>query len=150
MEERATKQEWYALQQPQAKYAAHFAAGKIIYPIIAKDARFCLNRNGSYINNRAFAISSDDLFLLGILNSASFWNLIQSTCSPLRGGYFELLGNYLAKMPIPIPSKADRASIAALVEKCLSASLADRGVVEDELDRRVAKLYNPVAKNEGR
>jgi hypothetical protein len=67
LESRATKQEWYELQQPQAKYTAQFAGGKIIYPIIASDARFCLNRNGSYINNRAFAIPCDDLYLLGVL-----------------------------------------------------------------------------------
>jgi hypothetical protein len=147
LEERATKQAWYELQQPQAKYAAQFSEGKLIYPIIARDARFCLNRNGSYINNRAFAIPSDDLFLLGVLNSASFWNLIQATCSPLRGGYFELLGNYLAKMPIPIPVQSDRVAIIALVNKCLNVERSDIVLIEQELDRRVAKLYNSISKD---
>jgi hypothetical protein len=142
LESRATKQEWYELQQPQAKYTAQFAGGKIIYPIIASDARFCLNRNGSYINNRAFAIPCDDLYLLGVLNSKSFWSIVQATCSPLRGGYFELLGNYLAKFPIPVASKAEASSISALVERCLTLDAGERTATEQEIDIQVGRLYS--------
>lgn len=147
LENRATKQEWYELQQPQAKYAAQFARGKLVYPVMAKDARFCLNRDGSYINDKAYAIPSDDLFLLGILNSARFWSLVQSTCSPLRGGFFELRATQIAKIPIPNPSKSDMGSIAALVEQCFNANPPDVNRIERELDLRVDKLYNFIPKD---
>jgi hypothetical protein len=146
LEDRATKQEWYELQQPQAKYAAQFAHGKIVYPVMARGARFCLNRDGSYINDKAYAIPSDDLFLLGILNSARFWSLVQSTCSPLRGGFFELRATQIDKIPIPNSSKSDEGSIAALVEKCLSANAPEISAVEQELDLRVNRLYEFVPK----
>lgn len=145
LEDRATKQEWYELQQPQLKYAAQFRQGKIVYPVMARDSRFCLNRDGSYINDKAYAIPSDDLFLLGILNSARFWDLVQSTCSPLRGGFFELRATQITKIPIPVPSKSECNTIASLVERCLSAP-EDINMIEQELDSRVNRLYNPVTK----
>ncbi len=36
LENRATKQEWYELQQPQLQYSYTFIQPKIMYPIIAK------------------------------------------------------------------------------------------------------------------
>ena len=143
LEDRATKQEWYELQQPQARYAAQFAQGKLVYPVMARDARFCLNRDGSYINDKAYAIPSDDLFLLGVLNSARFWKLVESTCSLLRGGFFELRATQITKIPVPKPSKADRDAIASMVEKCLT-NPADLNMIEQELDSRVNKLYGQV------
>jgi hypothetical protein len=146
LEERATSQEWYELQQPQAKYAAQFARGKLIYPVMAKDARFCLNRDGSYINDKAYAIPSDDLFLLGVLNSKRFWSLVESTCSPLRGGFFELRATQISTIPIPIPRASDREAIVALVENCLKLAGNDLVDLERELDTRVETLYDRFAK----
>jgi hypothetical protein len=146
LEERATNQEWYELQQPQAKYAAQFGRGKLIYPVMAKDARFCLNSDGSYINDKAYAIPTGDRFLLGILNSRRFWSLVESTCSPLRGGFFELRATQISKIPIPMPKDTDREAIVALVEKCLSPA-EDLAKIERELDSRVDKLYDHFAKD---
>ncbi|HSV93926.1 MAG TPA: DNA methyltransferase, partial [Desulfobacterales bacterium] len=40
LQNRATRQAWYELQQPQARYAATFLEPKIVYPDIAKEPRF--------------------------------------------------------------------------------------------------------------
>lgn len=141
LENRATKQAWYELQQPQARYAAHFSKPKIVYPIITNEPRFALDTTGAYISDKVYAIPTDDLFLLGVLNSSAFWRLIVVLCSPLRGGFYELRVTQLANMPIPNASKAERSKIASLVERCLTKEASGRIDSEAEIDERIAKLY---------
>lgn len=141
LEKRATKQEWYELQQPQARYAVHFDKPKIVYPIITNEPRFALDTTGAYINDKVYAIPTDDLYLLGVLNSSAFWRVITALCSPLRGGFFELRVTQLANMPIPDASKIERSKIESLVERCLTVEGSDRVEIEAEIDERIAKLY---------
>jgi type I restriction-modification system DNA methylase subunit len=142
LENRATKQAWYELQQPQARYAAHFDKPKIVYPIITNEPRFALDTTGAYINDKVYAIPTDDLYLLGVLNSSAFWRVITALCSPLRGGFYELRVTQLANMPIPDATKIERSKIASLVERCLTLEDSDRVEIETEIDERIAKLYS--------
>jgi hypothetical protein len=141
LEERATRQEWYELQQPQLRYTSFYKQPKIIYPIIANKPRFAFDTTGSFINDKAFIIPVYDLCLLGILNSSYVWEYLNSICSKLRGGDLELRHIYISKIPIPNASTTEREAISKLVQKCLDAKGADCEAWEKEIDDRVAALY---------
>lgn len=143
LEQRATKQRWYELQQPQQRYERGFQQMKFLVPDIAKEPRFALDRHGTYPANTAYGIVSDDLYLLGALNSSSVAAYYSETSSQVRGGYMRFIYQYIAKIPIPEATPADRAVVAELVQHCLDAGGKGPGVAqwEAEIDERVAFLY---------
>jgi hypothetical protein len=145
LEQRATKQEWYELQQPQMRYTSAFLGPKIVYPIIAKESRFTFDTTSVFTNDKAFIIPSDNKYLLGVLNSKPVWDYLKSICSTLgdaeKGGRLELRAIYMSNVPIPDASASDRNAISALVQKCLDAKGIGCEEWEQEIDERVAALY---------
>ena len=103
LEKRATKQEWYELQQPQFRFARYMDEPKIIFPDIAKAPRFALDETGYYGSNKTYFIPRRDLYLLGLLNSrlGEFYFVI--TCAGLEGKegiYLRFFGQYLEGFPV--------------------------------------------------
>ncbi len=133
---------WFALSRPRPESADLYRCkAKIVYPVIAKEARFTLDITGGFINDKCFAIPSNDLYLLGVLNSSDVWDYLKNSCSKLLGGSYELKTPYILQLPIPAASDADKVAIAALVQQCLDAKGVDCAVWEREIDARVAGLY---------
>jgi hypothetical protein len=66
---RATRQQWYELQQPQYAYKEFFESPKIVFPDIATTPRFVLDEEGHFGSNSIYFIPKRDLYLLGLLNS---------------------------------------------------------------------------------
>ncbi len=95
--------EWYEIQDDVAYYTA-FDQPKIVYPDIAKGPRFSLDINRAYIANTAYCLGTDDLYLLGILNSRLLWFAISFISIPFgtRAGKFRyrLTRQYVEKVPI--------------------------------------------------
>jgi hypothetical protein len=93
----------------------------------------------------AFSIPSNDLYLLGILNSAPAWDYLKSTCFVLgdenKGRRLTLQSIYVSKLPIPDAPETEKQAIAALVQKCLDAKGAGCEAWEAEINARVAALY---------
>lgn len=69
LQQRATKQKWYELQQPQLRFAEYLNEPKIIFPDLATSPRFALDEAGHYGANTVYFIPGRDLFLLALLNS---------------------------------------------------------------------------------
>lgn len=147
LQQRATDQKWFELQQPSVRYAPIYGGPKIVYPEIAKEARFALDATGHFPLKTVFSIPSTDLYLLGVLNSASAWEFLKATCSVLgdaeRGGRLLLSTIYVGNLPIPNALAADRIAIADLVQRCLDAKGQGSRVAEweAEINARVARLY---------
>lgn len=141
LEKRATKQEWYELQQPQMKYAAAFKQPKIVFPDIAKRPRFAFDSAGSFIGDTTFMIATEDLYTLGVLNSSIVENFFVEIGATVRGGYLRFKTQYVEHIPIPDAPAADREAIADLVQGCLDTKGVGREEQEREIDERVAKLY---------
>ncbi len=129
LESRATRQEWYELQQPQYKFKPHMAGPKIIFPDIAKTPRFALDELGRYSSNTTYFIPGRDLYLLGLLNSRLGWFYFSQTCAGLESQgevYLRFFGQYMAGFPVRIidpSSGADRDGrerMVALVERMLA------------------------------
>ena len=64
---RATKQEWYELQQPQYGFKEYLDGPKIIFPDIAKGPRFYLDYEGYYCANTVYFIPSEDKYLFSFI-----------------------------------------------------------------------------------
>ncbi len=141
LEGRATKQEWYELQQPQMRYAPAFERPKIVFPDIAKSLRFAFDTTGAYLGNTAYFVAADDLYLLALLNSSAVERFYVELSAQIRGGYLRFFRQYVEQIPIPDARAADRDAIAELVQKCLDAKGVGCEEWEAEIDGRVAALY---------
>jgi hypothetical protein len=110
LKNRATKQEWYELQQPQHGYKSQLDNPKIVFPDIAKGPRFYLDMNGNYCSNTVYFIPGQDLFLLGLLNSKVGFFYFKNKCAGLEGKndiYLRFFGQYLKDFPVRIINSAD-------------------------------------------
>jgi hypothetical protein len=120
--------EWYEIQDT-IDYHGEFAKPKIIYPDIATTCRFALDRDGYFSSNTTYFIPSDDLYLLGLLNSRLAQFYFSQVCAGLEGGgttYLRFFGQYIEKFPVRAISSSNRSDKARhdkmveLVERMLS------------------------------
>ena len=119
---------WWELRS--CTYYHVLSGRKIIYPDIAKWPRFYLDETGAYISNTAYCLETDDLYLLGILNSKLFWFAIGHISIPFgtrAGRYrYRLIYQYMKQVPIRTINFDDPADVArhdkmvALVEHMLA------------------------------
>ncbi|HNC46529.1 MAG TPA: class I SAM-dependent DNA methyltransferase, partial [Acidobacteriota bacterium] len=98
-----------------------------------------------FTHDTTFFIHTDDLFLLGILNSSCVWDYLCHTAAVLgdsqKRGRMRLKRIYITKIPIPGTLPSDRTAISALVQKCLDSKGVGCEAWEKEIDERVAALY---------
>ncbi len=92
---------WWELRA--CDYYQEFEKPKIIYPDIATNCRFTLDGEGFFSPNTTYFIPSEDLYLLGILNSklANFY--LATVCAGLEGSgtvYLRFFGQYLEAFPV--------------------------------------------------
>ena len=139
LEARATKQEWFELQQAQEAYAPHFTAAKISYPHFNAERNFSFEPVGAFSNDKSYLIPSDDKALLGLLNSRVLWFIVSSMSPPVRGGFHELRVQYVEKLPIPAWGDGARADLAIASEGASNAA-RERLVLQNALTRRVPDL----------
>jgi hypothetical protein len=139
LEARATKQEWFELQQAQEAYAPHFAAPKISYPHFNDTRNFLFEPLGAFSNDKSYLIPSDDRALLGLLNSRVLWFMLSSMSPPVRGGFHELRVQYVEKLPVPAWNDSARAALAAVSEQA-SRAAQERLTLQTALTRRIPDL----------
>jgi len=123
LKKRATKQEWYELQQSQFAYMKYFESPKIVFPDIATAPRFVLDECGYYGSNTIYFIPRHDLYLLGLLNSKLAQFYFQKVCAGLEGKketYLRFFGQYLEGFPVAKADKARHDKIVSLVESMLA------------------------------
>jgi len=142
LEARATKQEWFELQQAQEAYAPHFAVPKISYPHFNDTPNFLFEPLGAFSNDKSYLIPSDDRALLGLLNSRVLWFMLSSMSPPVRGGFHELRVQYVEKLPIPAWNDSARADLAAASEQASKAA-EERLTLQTALTRRIPDLCPP-------
>ncbi len=139
LEKRATKQNWYELQQAQDAYAPHFAKPKISYPHFNAERNFSFEPTGAFSNDKSYLIPSDDLALLALLNSRVAWFVLSSMSPPVRGGYHELRVQYVEQLPIPSWDANTKTALAQISEKATLAA-QKRLTLQVGLTRRIPDL----------
>ncbi len=94
---------------------------KILWPDIAKEPRFVLDRSGLYGEATTFFTASDSYFLLAVLQARTSWYMISYLCHNLgeRAGMirYRLKTQYMVNIPIPNASPADQELLSDLARR---------------------------------
>ncbi|MBU0580864.1 MAG: N-6 DNA methylase [Candidatus Margulisbacteria bacterium] len=112
------KYQWYEIQD-SVDYYLKFEGGKIIWPNLQSDNKFCWDEKGNYINAPAVILPTDNKWLLGILNSNVVWFFLQGICARRSGGFIEVKPQYFQQIPIPGLDDNKKASMGILVNEII-------------------------------
>ena len=141
--------QWYEIQD-STEYYTEFEKAKIIAPAIVQKATFAYDTEGFYSNDKTSIIPSDDLFLLGILNSKISDFVFKQIASTKQGDYFEQKPMYLSQLPIRRTDFANPAEksahdeIVRLVEWMLALQKERQSVTPEEDDDRARNLEREI------
>lgn len=138
LEARATKQEWFELQQAQEAYVPHFEGGKVTYPEFCDTNQF-LTDSGNYLNNKCYFVSTADEWLASFLNSRVSWFSITGNSVPVRGGFYQMHSQFVEQVPIPAWNDSARAKLAFTSEQAKRAA-RERLTLQTALTRRIPDL----------
>jgi len=137
---------WYELRP--CSYYNIFETPKILYPDIALESRFTFDTKKFYPNATLFIIPTNDLYLLGLLNSKLIWFYLSKVCpvigSETKRGRLRLKTVYLSNLPIRV-NNMFKSRIESLVKNILK--MKDKKItietkqIESEIDQIVYKLY---------
>jgi hypothetical protein len=123
-----------------------FDTPKIIFPNLQNTNKFAYDSSGTYLNAPAVFLPTNDLSLLGILNSKLVWYFLKSICVIRSGGYIEVKPQYFEQIPIAIRNKAQNDSLLLIVNQILDLKKADpkanTTTLEAEIDQLVYELYS--------
>lgn len=122
---------WWELRACDSYRA--FLAPKINLQIIASSCEFGLDEDGHMLNNSAVFISSNDLFLLAVLNSRVTWWLISKIAQHMKDGGYRIDTQFLVKLPIPDCTETLADEIRSVCRKLLQALRTEEPIVLDEL-----------------
>jgi len=115
-DETGIRYEWYALQRYGSFFYTEFEKSKIIFPEIAMSSRFTYDTGRNYCNAKVFFIPTNDLYLLGLLNSRLLWFCLGKICSVLgdaeKGGRLMLQWVFVSQIPIRTINFSDTADKA--------------------------------------
>lgn len=142
LEKRATKQEWFELQQAQEAYAPHFAAPKIAYKDIGDSSPFHVDTEGAFMANTGYFIPSGEHHLAAYLNSKLLWFTYLNVSAQIRGGFVRFFSNHLGEMPIPNWPDAAKSELDTLSDKAHAAAKL-RLTLQTALSRRIPDLCPP-------
>lgn len=105
---------WWELRA--CDYYDAFEKSKIVYPDIAKESRFTFDDKGLYFGNTVYFISSDDKYLLGLLNSKLMFAYFKRHAAVLgdadQGGRLRFFRQDVLKLPIRKLNLKDKAQKA--------------------------------------
>ncbi len=131
---------WWELRS--CIYWSEFEKPKIMWRHFTTVPEFIYDDSALYSNDKSYILPTDDLALLGILNSQVTNFFIRQISPPVRGGFVEMRIIFMEQLPIPSATAAQKAPITERVRKILAAP--DSPVVprlESEIDDLVYKLY---------
>jgi hypothetical protein len=141
LEARATKQEWFELQQAQEAYATGFSEPRVFYAHFNR--RYFFYTEDEYLpNDKGYVIPTKDRHLCPLLVSKAMWFIISNLAPQVIGGSRELRAHYMESLPIPDMSDDDKKQLSKLGDEC--ASLAGRRLtLQTALTRRIPDLCPP-------
>ncbi len=142
LEKRATKQEWWELQQAQLGYQATMEAPKIVWPHFQEQISFTTEDGGKYLNNKCFFLPTVDRALLAFLNSSCGRFQLFSIARVKRGGYIEAEAQYVERLFLPGRSRPPAAKLVALAQTCTDAARA-RFAIQSAVRHRILDLAPP-------
>ncbi|HEX3885003.1 MAG TPA: N-6 DNA methylase [Stellaceae bacterium] len=138
LEKRATKQNWWELQQAQAAYEPKFNQNKIIYPHFNDKANFSYDNKKFYSNDKSYIIPITDTGFGAYLNAKLLWFYFAGLAPAVRGGFREARVNYMGQLPVGSGPEA----FSDIEVNICSASVA-RFKTINEVIHRLADIGTP-------
>ena len=139
LENRATDQEWFELQQAQEAYSGPISKPKISYPHFSVERLFSFETSGAFSNDKTYFLPTSDRFALALLNSKVLWFILSTMSPAVRGGFHELRVQYVETLPIPPATDDLKAELATLAEAAQTAAEKRYGL-QQEITRRIPDL----------
>lgn len=136
LEARATKQNWWELQQAQAAYEAMFLQSKVIYPHFNDKPNFSFDPLLFYSNDKSYFIPAASPALAGFLNSRLAWFQLCGSAPAVRGGYREARVQYVRALAVPETTQMEQ-ELANL-----SATAGEAGTAMHQLIGRTLHRLN--------
>jgi hypothetical protein len=135
---------WYGLRP--CGYYDKFDAPKIIYPDIATECRFSMDKESMYIPDGAFFIPGENYYLLGILNSCVGRYYFKQKCArignPMKGGRIRFKKVYIENFPVV--SEKENVEVANKIQHIALSAVETGFLTEDQerqLDEYVMQMY---------
>ncbi|SNB47475.1 DUF6577 family protein [Geobacter sp. DSM 9736] len=134
---------WLELDNnPKPSYLQEFTKPKVIIPAIERQCAFAYDDEGYYSNDKTSICASEEaLFLCSVLNSSVIWWIIQQTAASKQNGYFEFKPMYVAPLPIPDASKADKDRLEVLAQQARKTTGPQLDLIEREINSIVYRLF---------
>ena len=118
LEKRSGNQEWYELQTAPTD-TDRFTQPKCIYPEMASETAFAFDDEGYYVGSPASLLPTNELWLLGVLNTRAVSWFYARTAPQIRGPFLKFVPRYVSQIPIPGMDSEQKALIHKLVEYIL-------------------------------
>ena len=118
LKKRSGKQKWYELSVAPAD-TNRFVQPKCLYPDMASETAFAFDDEGYYVGSPASLLSTDELWLLGVLNTRVVSWFYARTAPQIRGPFLKFVPRYVSQIPIPDMESEQRALIHKIVEYIL-------------------------------
>ncbi|MEM1042961.1 MAG: DNA methyltransferase [Bacteroidota bacterium] len=125
--------EWYEIQD-SVDYYDLFDGPKLVYQEIQFHPQYALDTDGLYGNNKVFLLPTDDLYLLGVLNSPLMWWYAWRYLPHMKDDALSPAGYLLTDLPIAEPSAETRDTVETHV--------ADLVRLADERRQHAAELLD--------
>lgn len=133
---------WWELRA--CDYYDAFEQPKIMYQTFQVAPCFIYDESGLFCNNSMWIIPTTDKYLFGFLNSQLGWYCITQFCTKIQNGY-QLIFDYLRKVPVATPDAPARQSIERLANQILSIKqrnpIADTKAQEAQIDALLFSIY---------
>ncbi len=141
---------WWELRA--CTYYDAFKQPKLVWPEIAKEARFAYDTDSLFFNKTCFICRVDDKFLLGLLNSKVIWFFLKNTCSVLgdadKKGRLLQQKIYLEQVPVQkldCKDKAEKKRHDEMVSKVEAMLEAKKQLAKAQTDKDKTYYENKCA-----
>jgi len=125
---------WYALSRYGSDYWHLFEQPKIIYQEIQTFPVYALDNSGLFGNNKIFILPTQDLFILGLLNSPLIWWYSHRVFTKMLSDAISPMGYLFETLPIAQPTEKIRAEVEAIVTRLIEITKLNGQVYQDVLD----------------
>ncbi|MFM7137461.1 MAG: Eco57I restriction-modification methylase domain-containing protein, partial [Planctomycetota bacterium] len=123
---------WWELRS--CAYWQEFAKPKIMYQEIQFHPCYALDRTGSVANNKVFMLPTDNLYLLGVLNSPLTWWHNWRYLPHMKDEALSPAAFLMKDLPIAEPTDEIREGVTGRVERLLAITAAQHDTARTLLD----------------
>lgn len=125
---------WYALSRYGSEYWKLFEKPKIIYQVIQFHCQYALDTSGAYGNDKTYFLPTNDLYLIGVLNSPLMWWHNWRYFGHMKDEALNPANYKMESLPIALPTDEIRAEVEPAVQRLIESTKANQEATHDILD----------------